>query len=52
MTEVSGHEVLDRMERQTRALAKEECEFADDPPCYGCRSCFARETVRMLDELA
>jgi hypothetical protein len=40
---------LERMTAQTRGLAKAECEFADDPPCYGCSTCYARETVKLLD---
>lgn len=39
---------VERMTRQTRALAMQECEFAGEP-CYGCATCFARETVRVLD---
>jgi len=42
-------DLLDRMTRQTRALATQPCEFDDDPPCHGCSTCFARETVRLLD---
>jgi coenzyme F420-reducing hydrogenase gamma subunit len=38
----------ERMVRQTRALAMVECEH-DGEPCYGCATCFARETVRVLD---
>ena len=41
----------ERMERQTRAFARRPCEFNGES-CYGCSSCFARETVRMLDEEA
>ncbi len=40
-------QVLGRMIDQSRALAKEPCEFNGEP-CHGCASCFARETVRML----
>jgi hypothetical protein len=40
-------QVLGRMIDQSRALAQEPCEF-DGEPCYGCATCYARETVRML----
>ena len=39
---------LERMVRQTRALAGSPCEHEGEP-CYGCSTCFARDTVRMLD---
>jgi len=41
--------VYERMVRQTRAIAGSPCEHEGEP-CYGCESCFARETIRMLDE--
>jgi hypothetical protein len=47
---IAAHDenALERMVRQTRALAGSPCEHEGEP-CYGCASCFARETVRMLD---
>lgn len=38
---------LQRMVRQIRALADDPCEFAGEA-CYGCSTCFARQTVRIL----
>jgi hypothetical protein len=40
-------QVLGRMIDQSRALATQPCETKDGT-CYGCATCFARETVRML----
>jgi len=41
--------MVERMDRQTRGLAMQDCEFRGEP-CYGCATCYARETVRLLDE--
>jgi hypothetical protein len=40
-------QVLGRMIDQSRALAKMPCEFNGES-CFGCATCYARETVRML----